>query len=214
MGYPPEAFRRFTDPIAHPNAGTYKDKRAPAPAPPEGDTVAGFRIRLHRRRWGIVVIVCVIIAQAVFWMARAMRGYPRRDWTLSLVDDDFGSRKHGHTEDTFAGYKHRGTECDISSMDLHRPFGSVCPDKDSVLEAMSGGGRIGKDAPYVPRRCDMRWYDTREACEILNRYSQVVLIGDSMLRHITGALNVLLREDLGYGGVTDWNFNDAERYEL
>lgn len=203
MGHPPDTLRRFTDQTAHPEAGTYKDKRAPASASPGGDTLAGFRIRLHRRRWGIVVIVCLVIAQTAFWMTRATRGCSSRDCTFPLVDDDLGSHKHGHTEDTFAGFKHRGADCDVSSMDLHRPFDPVCPDKDSVLEAMSGGGRIGKDAPYVPRHCDMRWYDTREACEILNRYSQVVLVGDSMLRHITGALNVLLREDLGYGGVTD-----------
>ncbi|KAK7754651.1 hypothetical protein SLS62_003435 [Diatrype stigma] len=68
------------------------------------------------------------------------------------------------------------------------PFGPVCPDKSSVLQAMSNGGRVGKDAPYVPRGCDMRWHDTEEVCEILNRFSQVVLVGDSMLRHIIGAL--------------------------
>jgi hypothetical protein len=32
-----------------------------------------------------------------------------------------------------------------------------------------------------------------------------------MLRHVIGALNIIIREDLGYGGVTDWNFNDNER---
>ncbi|KAI1449028.1 hypothetical protein F5Y02DRAFT_414290 [Annulohypoxylon stygium] len=76
---------------------------------------------------------------------------------------------------------------------------------------MSSGGRAGKDAPYVPRGCDMRWFTTLEACEILGRYSQVILVGDSMLRHIMGALNILIREDLGYGGVTDWNFDAEEK---
>ncbi|KAI0602764.1 hypothetical protein F4775DRAFT_535596 [Biscogniauxia sp. FL1348] len=32
-----------------------------------------------------------------------------------------------------------------------------------------------------------------------------------MLRHVMGALHVILREDLGYGGVTDWNFSEEER---
>ncbi|KAI0172541.1 hypothetical protein GGR52DRAFT_572373 [Hypoxylon sp. FL1284] len=76
---------------------------------------------------------------------------------------------------------------------------------------MSSGGRIGRDAPYAPRGCDMQWFTTWEACEILDRYAQVVLVGDSMLRHVIGALNVLIREDLGYGGVTDWNFSDEEK---
>ncbi|XXH02668.1 cell cycle RNA binding protein whi3 [Hypoxylon texense] len=80
-----------------------------------------------------------------------------------------------------------------------------------MLTAMSSGGRIGRDAPYVPRGCDMRWFDTWEVCEILGRYSQVILVGDSMLRHVIGALNILIREDLGYGGVTDWNFSEEEK---
>ncbi|OTA54649.1 hypothetical protein K449DRAFT_338435 [Hypoxylon sp. EC38] len=32
-----------------------------------------------------------------------------------------------------------------------------------------------------------------------------------MLRHVIGALNILIREDLGYGGVTDWNFSEDEK---
>ncbi|KAI1500639.1 hypothetical protein F5X99DRAFT_231020 [Biscogniauxia marginata] len=118
----------------------------------------------------------------------------------------------GELADALQGFKHRGDErCNVSSLDLHRAFGEVCADRRAMLAAMSGGGRVGRDAPYLPRGCDMRWFTTEEACEILGRFGQVVLVGDSMLRHVMGALNVLIREDLGYGGVTDWNFNDEER---
>ncbi|KAI1090073.1 hypothetical protein F5B19DRAFT_484822 [Rostrohypoxylon terebratum] len=120
------------------------------------------------------------------------------------------SRKR-ELRDTLSGYKHRGVNCNISSLDLHVPFGSICPDKDSMLTAMSSGGRAGKDAPYVPRGCDMRWFTTFEACEILGRYSQVILVGDSMLRHVMGALNIFIREDLGYGAVTYWNLDAEEK---
>lgn len=82
-----------------------------------------------------------------------------------------------------------------------------------MLTAMSSGGRAGKDAPYTPRGCDMRWFSSWEACDILGRYSQVILVGDSMLRHIIGALNILIREDMGYGGVTNWNFDEEEKYD-
>lgn len=34
-----------------------------------------------------------------------------------------------------------------------------------------------------------------------------------MLRHVVGAINVLVREDLGYGAVTDWNFDEKEKQE-
>jgi len=81
-----------------------------------------------------------------------------------------------------------------------------------MLTAMSSGGRIGHDAPYMPRGCDMRWFTSEEVCEILGRFDKVVLVGDSMLRHVIGSINILIRRDLGYGAVTDWNFSLQERY--
>ena len=112
--------------------------------------------------------------------------------------------------DTFETYKYRPT-CNISSLNLHAPFAPLCPDRTSMLEAMSSGGRIGRDAPYMPRGCDMRWFSTEEVCEIFSRFERVIIFGDSMMRHVIGSINVLLREDLGYGAVTDWNFSPEER---
>lgn len=80
-----------------------------------------------------------------------------------------------------------------------------------MLTAMASGGRIGNDAPYMPRGCDMRWFISEEICQILGRFDKVFLIGDSMLRHIIGSMNILVRKDLGYGAVTDWNFNVQEK---
>lgn len=113
--------------------------------------------------------------------------------------------------DTFATYKYRQL-CNISSLDLHSGFSPLCTERTSMLAAMSSGGRIGHDAPYMPRGCDMRWFTTKEVCEILGRFEKVVFAGDSMMRHVIGSLNVLLRKDLGFGAVTDWNFSDEERY--
>ena len=56
----------------------------------------------------------------------------------------------------------------------------------------------------------MRWYTTEEICEIFGRFEKVIVVGDSMMRHLVGALNVLLRKDLGYGAVTNWNFKPDE----
>ncbi|KAI9716115.1 MAG: hypothetical protein M1812_005542 [Candelaria pacifica] len=99
----------------------------------------------------------------------------------------------------------------MSSLDLHAPFAPLCQDRQSMLTAMSSGGRIGFDAPYMPRDCDMRWFTTEEICEILSRFEKVIVIGDSMMRHVIGSINVLIRQDLGYGAVTDWNFSPEER---
>lgn len=114
------------------------------------------------------------------------------------------------TIDTFASYKFRNT-CNVSSLDLHTPFSPLCQDRASMLTAMASGGRIGLDAPYMTRGCDMRWFTSEEVCEILQRFDRVVLVGDSMLRHVIGSINILLRKDLGYGAVTDWNFSVKER---
>jgi hypothetical protein len=80
-----------------------------------------------------------------------------------------------------------------------------------MLAAMSGGGRIGFDSPYMPRGCDMRWYTSDEICDIFAKFEKVILIGDSMLRHMTGSFNIFVRKDIGYGAVTDWNFSTQER---
>ncbi|KAK9466049.1 hypothetical protein V1512DRAFT_264618 [Lipomyces arxii] len=112
--------------------------------------------------------------------------------------------------DTFARFAHR-TSCPISSLDLHRPFEPLCRSREEVLEAMSGGGRIGIDAPYMPRGCDMRWYDRGDICNIMSKYDKILFVGDSFMRHVVAALHILLREDLGFGAVTDWNFRQDER---
>jgi hypothetical protein len=115
--------------------------------------------------------------------------------------------------DTFANYSYRNhASCRISSLDLHTPspYTPLCSNRTSLLTAMSGGGRIGFEAPYTPRDCDMHWYTTEEICKIFSRFEKVIVVGDSMMRHLVGALNVLLRKDLGYGAVTNWNFKPDE----
>ena len=117
--------------------------------------------------------------------------------------------------DTFTNYRYRNhTKCQISSLDLHTPFYPLCSGRADMLTAISGGGRIGKEAPFMPRGCDMRWFSTEEICDIFERFEKVIVVGDSMMRHVVGAMNVLLRKNLGYGAVTNWNFSPKERYVL
>ncbi|KIW67674.1 hypothetical protein PV04_06906 [Phialophora macrospora] len=115
------------------------------------------------------------------------------------------------TIDTFQNYAWRNhSACQISSLDLHSAFSPLCQTRHDFLTAFSGGGRIGFDQPFMPRGCDMRWFTTEEVCEIFSRFEKIVVVGDSMMRHVVGALNVLLRKDLGYGAVTNWNFDEEE----
>ncbi|KAK9477044.1 hypothetical protein V1514DRAFT_334995 [Lipomyces japonicus] len=121
-----------------------------------------------------------------------------------------GESRQSDTADTFARFANKHA-CAVSSLEVHRPFEPLCDTKSELLAAMSGGGRIGMDAPYMPRGCDMRWYDRDEVCGIISRFDRVLFVGDSMMRHAVGALHVLMREDLGFGAVTQWNFRVDEK---
>lgn len=92
----------------------------------------------------------------------------------------------------------------MSSLDLYSSTQPLCPDRGTLLDAMNGGGRIGFDAPYQTRGCDMRWYSTTELCTVLHRFSHVYLVGDSLMRHTLHAINILLRADLVSGARMAW----------
>lgn len=76
---------------------------------------------------------------------------------------------------------------------------------------MSGGGRHGFDAPFVPAACHYRWYSTTEVCMILDRFDAIVFIGDNLLQHIYAAFNILLRENMAMGSLKQWEMSEDER---
>lgn len=110
--------------------------------------------------------------------------------------------------DSFRDFNRSWPWCHLSSLDLHEPFEPLCPDKDSVLQSMSYGGRAGVDKPFQPRDCDMRWFNSEEICDILGKFSYVWILGDSLMRHTTSAMHTLMREDLIEGAHTKWRPNN------
>jgi len=72
------------------------------------------------------------------------------------------------------------------------------------MRAMSWGGRIGVDAPYSPRDCDMRWFTPQEICAIMKKFSRINIMGDSMMRNLAVAMSMYLRADLENGGRSTW----------
>ena len=76
---------------------------------------------------------------------------------------------------------------------------------------MSAGGRHGFDAPYFPAGCHYRWYSTAEICMILDRFDAIFFVGDSLLKHIYAAFNMLLRENIDMGGLKQWELSDSQR---
>ncbi|KAJ8607347.1 hypothetical protein MRB53_040365 [Persea americana] len=121
--------------------------------------------------------------------------------------------RESDVSDTFAHFRH-AKKCGVSSLDLHIPFTPLCPDRASVLAAMSGGGRAGYDTPYIPRGCDMRWYTSEEVCEILSRFSHIFFMGDSIMRLVNNAFYILLREDIGLGAIAGWDFKPVKNWYI
>ncbi|KAA6414693.1 MAG: hypothetical protein FRX48_01443 [Lasallia pustulata] len=124
-----------------------------------------------------------------------------------------------HAKDYFARFEGH-QDCGLLSPDLYIPPAQhehdrrghpYCPNRATLLEAMSGGGRHGFDAPFFPADCHYRWYSTDEICMILDRFDTVVFIGDSVLQHIYAAFNMLLRENIGMGGLKQWEMKESER---
>lgn len=54
----------------------------------------------------------------------------------------------------------------------------------------------------------MQWFTSAEICDILSRFSKVTVIGDSLMRDLSIALHIFLREDLVHGG--HWGAPDGE----
>ena len=85
----------------------------------------------------------------------------------------------------------------------------MCQNKTAALVSMSDGGRGGIDAPYIPRGCDIRFYDATQACDILSRFEALIVYGDDLMQHLTGAFGILLRENLESGSQLQWLRNQC-----
>ena len=54
---------------------------------------------------------------------------------------------------------------------------------------------------FEPSGCSLRWYESDEICGIFDRFSHVVMAGDSLSRHVNQGLYMLMTDDLRYGGL-------------
>ncbi|KAE8350095.1 hypothetical protein BDV28DRAFT_139783 [Aspergillus coremiiformis] len=114
------------------------------------------------------------------------------------VSQDFLERYIGHQE------------CGISSLALYEPpqiddLGVssylYCETRDSLLNAMSNGGRHGFDEAYTSNGCFYRWYTNSEVCGILQKFGALVFVGDESLADVYAGFNILLRGDLATGAM-------------
>ncbi|KAE8378385.1 hypothetical protein BDV26DRAFT_191825 [Aspergillus bertholletiae] len=103
-------------------------------------------------------------------------------------------------------------ECGISSLALYEPpkaegqgdpTHSYCQTRDSLLSAMSNGGRHGFDEAYISKGCFYRWYTSTEICEILQKFGALVFVGDESLADVYAGFNILLRGNLATGALRE-----------
>jgi hypothetical protein len=58
---------------------------------------------------------------------------------------------------------------------------------------------------FIPHNCDLPYLSSRNACAIMNKYSYILTIGDSLTRHLRQAILIVLRRDLILGGIESSN---------
>ncbi|RDW82120.1 hypothetical protein BP6252_03232 [Coleophoma cylindrospora] len=110
-------------------------------------------------------------------------------------------------------------QCGITQADLYvapqaskshnqTPF---CNKRAALLTALSSGGRHGWDEPFVGQGCTYRWFATHEICMILERFNTLTFLGDTIAGDVYTALNILLREDLAFGGLQQWSMGGLDK---
>jgi len=79
-----------------------------------------------------------------------------------------------------------------------------CETAVELTDSLKQGQRILTNlntTRFEPYNCRMRWFSTSEICDISYRYSNVIIYGDSLSRHLTQACLILLTEDTVFGAL-------------
>jgi hypothetical protein len=98
-----------------------------------------------------------------------------------------------------------GSACHRQYLELLTPmprsarWGCRAP-SSSVLAALAAGSRAAWDAPFdLGSGCALQWYAPAEACALVARLGTLVVVGDSLQRHLLQALFAVLRGDYALG---------------
>ncbi|KAJ8611327.1 hypothetical protein MRB53_037997 [Persea americana] len=104
--------------------------------------------------------------------------------------------------------------CSLDSRLLHSAFRPLCKSRNSMLDAVSGGGRWGLDQPYHALSCDFKWFKQAEICDVLTRFDNIYITGDSYMRGASLAMFPYIRKGgLVSGGRADWRDGEPEGKE-
>lgn len=70
-----------------------------------------------------------------------------------------------------------------------------------VLRALARGARHERDGPFDLGDCTVQWFTRDEACDLLQRAGTLVIVGDSLQRHVAQALFSVLAGNVAHGSV-------------
>ncbi len=94
------------------------------------------------------------------------------------------------------------TQCGRNYLELSSPPLSRAPAAcaGGLLRALSSATRRGRDAPFeLPPGCGLKWYTSREACSLVASAGSLLIVGDSLQRHLAQALMAVLSGNLVHG---------------
>ena len=57
---------------------------------------------------------------------------------------------------------------------------------------------------FQPATCGYEWLSSQQICDISNKYQHIYLLGDSLLRHVTQGMMMLLTDDWKTGGLSKY----------
>ena len=101
----------------------------------------------------------------------------------------------------------------ICKQDFEPTHSNVCTTSDDMLQAIARGQRrwdaknltlLQKEqypSSFIPHQCSIPYYPPDQVCEVLNRFSHVIIQGDSLSRHLQGGLLMSLRGDFVRGSI-------------
>ena len=73
---------------------------------------------------------------------------------------------------------------------------------DLPLSITKYGGRPYRDAPFRVEGCNLKWYSSAQACDLVTKSGRLILVGDSLVRHLSQTMIAILRGNLSRDGVT------------
>jgi hypothetical protein len=102
-----------------------------------------------------------------------------------------------------AAFASSATQCGRNYLELASPPLSRSPPPAcgaGLLRALAGASRRGRDAPLeLAHGCGLKWYSAREACALVASAGSLLIVGDSLQRHLAQALMSVLSGNLVHG---------------